>query len=78
MQRSVGALPFCTSAPQVVSDCALCALEEPGRAAAAVTTRAPAEEHHDIAGFGLSAADMITRGCGDNRAQLHALGDEAG
>ena len=27
MQRSVGALPFCTSAPQVVSDCALCALD---------------------------------------------------
>ena len=27
--RSVGALPFCTSAPQTEVDCVLCALDEP-------------------------------------------------
>ena len=47
------------------------------RAAAAVAAGAPAQQHHDIARFGLRAAHVVARGRGDHRAQLHALGDKA-
>ena len=49
-----------------------------GRAAAAVATRAPAQQHHAVARGGRLAAHVLGRGRAHHRADLHALGGVAG
>ncbi len=57
--RSMGALPFCTSAPQVLEDCPVVRLGGTGRAADAVTAGAAAQQDDHIAGARALAADVL-------------------
>ena len=76
--RSSGALPFCTSAPQVSTDCWVWALEEPVAPPHAVPAGVAAQQDDHVAGVGALPADIFRGGGGDDRADLHALGGVAG
>ncbi len=71
--RSSGALPFCTSAPQLSREERLWVLEEAGRPAAAVPPGTASDKQHDVAGRGLLAAHLGLRGRANHRAYFHTL-----
>ncbi len=73
----LGALPFCTSEPQVSTDCWV-SLGGTCRAADAVLAGVAAQQMTTSPGVGALPADIFRGGGGDDRADLHALGGVAG
>ena len=71
--RSVGALPFCTSAPQTSMDvCGMC-LGRTGRTADAVTTGTAAQQNDDISRIGGQSLHRTSRSRTHHCTDLHTL-----
>ena len=74
----MGALPFCTSAPQWSRDSARVGLEEPVAPPMPSRPVRPPSRTMTSPGAGHSAADVRPGRCAHHRADLHALGHIAG